>query len=783
MIKTTSLGKESIKNGILSIIILILTFPKFEPDFTTGLDSPYMWALNYLFLNNYEFLKHLIFPIGILGFLKHPVVEGSCVLYAVIFFSFVKLFFIFLMLKLAQAQSLQRWMFNALMVLIAAIFINIDFAIIFCTVLLLYFFSCNRRRLIIILAVLLGSLGLFIKSSIGVNSLGVIFIFLIYDYYLQRNIKQTASLITISAGAFLIIGLTLFQSFNLFVNAVWSILMLVKGYSSALALFPDNSWILLSLFFLTTLSIPFLFKEKEQRMLFYLMLFPLFLMWKHSILREEASHYSLIMGFSIVFWIILITSRRQLKPIHAVIPILSIGFLFGNLKYIDSNARFNINLSGVKNFTEVVFDYNGFIEKYQRISEENIKPSRLSKEMLNAIGKSTVDIYPWDFSYAPANNFNWKPRTTLQSGAFSNWLDLQSAQNFKKTSGPEFILLHGVDDWNYGLLGSNDGRHMLSEEPQTIIEIFNRYCIVRKENGLLLLKKDSIDKLLPTIIVKTDTIFWNQWLTVPSFNDAIVRAKLTVKGNILNSLKTFLYKGEALFVDFKLDNGKEISYGIVESSAKEGVWVNPFIQNPFNNFIEPNVVGIRFRCSNTHMYGSSLTVCWEKIGVRNSNDNSASLTLFGKNQKEHKVVLIERCFNFEEAKKGQGLFTNKVSHSGSISNVVLADGFSKGYEFLLDTLWKDSISAIEVEADVYYNSYNVKNCVLVLSLEKSEGNDFWESRKLDISTNDWNYAFIKKRINKKEHRNGLFKIYVCNPNKEKGIIYVDDLRVRFLKGE
>jgi len=187
MIKTTLLGKESIRNGILSIAIFILTFPKFEPDFTMGLDSPYIWALNYLFLNNYEFLKHLIFPIGILGFLKHPVVVGSCVLYAVIFFSLVKLLFIFLMLKLSQAQNLKRGIFNTLLVLIAANFMNIDFAIIGCTILLLYIFTQNRKYPSFILAVLLGSLGLFIKSSIGVNSLGVIFIFLIYDYYLQNQ--------------------------------------------------------------------------------------------------------------------------------------------------------------------------------------------------------------------------------------------------------------------------------------------------------------------------------------------------------------------------------------------------------------------------------------------------------------------------------------------------------------------------------------------------------------------------------------------------------------------
>ncbi|HCT29658.1 MAG TPA: hypothetical protein DIW31_02740 [Bacteroidales bacterium] len=781
---TNLIDKENIKNTILSIVISILTFPKFEPDFTIGLDSPYMWALNYLFLNNYEFLKHLIFPIGILGFLKHPVVVGNCVLYAVIFFSTVKFLFVFLLLKLAQTPSLRKWIFNIVLVLFVSAFINIDFAIIGSCIFLLYFFSIQRNHLLFILPVLLATIGLFIKSSIGVNSFGVILVFFIHNLFDQKNIKQTLIYAGITVVVVFLTGITIFQNATLLVNAIWSILMLVKGYSSALALFPENNWMFLSIFIVSILSVPFLFKEKNSRYFYFLFLLPLFFMWKHSILREESSHYSMILGFSIIFWIIVVISLKQIKPIHVIIPILSIGFLWGNLKYIDSNARFKVNLSGLKNFSEVFLNYKSFIERNQKISKENIKPSRLSKDMLQKIGKSTIDFYPWDFSYVPANNLNWKPRTTLQSGAFSEWLDLESAQNFTKEEGPKFILLHVVNDWNYGLLGSNDGRHLLNEEPKTIIEIFNRYSIVRKEDDLLLFKKDSIDKFLPALIVGTDTTIWNKWVDVPSFDDAIVRAKLICKGNIVNKLKTFLYKGEALYVDFKLDNGREISYGLVESSAKDGVWVNPFIQNPFNNTVEPKVVGIRFRCSNTFMYSPQLIINWEKIGIKDSNGNSAALTLFSKNQRDQKEVLKEKYFDFERNDGSENNhYTNRISHSGNISNIVYADGFSQGYEFSLDTIWNNTVSSINVEAEVYYNSYEVKNCVLVFSLEKSEGSDFWESRKLNISNNDWNYAFIEKRINKDEFNKGLFKVYVCNPNKTKGNIYIDDLRVRFIKQE
>ena len=117
-------------NLFISVLVFILSFPKIEPYFTTGLDSPYMWALNYLFIVDYDFLKHLVFPIGILGFLKHPIDLGNNVLVAVLFFWVVKSTFLFLLLELSQNTSKLHRMINILITLVASYFITVDLAII-----------------------------------------------------------------------------------------------------------------------------------------------------------------------------------------------------------------------------------------------------------------------------------------------------------------------------------------------------------------------------------------------------------------------------------------------------------------------------------------------------------------------------------------------------------------------------------------------------------------------------------------------------------------------------
>lgn len=57
---------------LATILLVLLTYPVLEPDYGTGLDSSYVWGLNFLFDNDYTTLTHLIYPYGPLALLRLP---------------------------------------------------------------------------------------------------------------------------------------------------------------------------------------------------------------------------------------------------------------------------------------------------------------------------------------------------------------------------------------------------------------------------------------------------------------------------------------------------------------------------------------------------------------------------------------------------------------------------------------------------------------------------------------------------------------------------------------
>ena len=86
--------------ALLALLPVVLTYPVFEPDFGTGLDSSYVWGLNWLFDNDYSTLKHLIYPYGPLAFLKIPTAPNGHFAFALAFYTVVKWVFAVLMLRL-----------------------------------------------------------------------------------------------------------------------------------------------------------------------------------------------------------------------------------------------------------------------------------------------------------------------------------------------------------------------------------------------------------------------------------------------------------------------------------------------------------------------------------------------------------------------------------------------------------------------------------------------------------------------------------------------------------
>ena len=91
--------------AILSLMLVLLTYPAFEPDHGVGLDPSYVWGFNYLFDNDYASLTKLIHPYGPLALLRIPVaVNGHYALF-LIFFTLLKFCLVWQTLRLAQRRS------------------------------------------------------------------------------------------------------------------------------------------------------------------------------------------------------------------------------------------------------------------------------------------------------------------------------------------------------------------------------------------------------------------------------------------------------------------------------------------------------------------------------------------------------------------------------------------------------------------------------------------------------------------------------------------------------
>ena len=165
---------------LLSLVIYLVTFPRFEPVYGPGLDPSYIWAVNYLVNFDYDALTGLIYPIGPLGFLKYAAAYENNLFYNLTFFSFVKIAFLYLLFKLSIAVKGRITIFHFLIAICVGYFSGVDFSIIGSVVLLLLLYAKDPKKIFyFVLANVFAVTGLFIKSSIGIASYSSIFVFFI----------------------------------------------------------------------------------------------------------------------------------------------------------------------------------------------------------------------------------------------------------------------------------------------------------------------------------------------------------------------------------------------------------------------------------------------------------------------------------------------------------------------------------------------------------------------------------------------------------------------------
>ncbi len=780
-LKRMQKGKnEYLINLIVSVIIFLVTFPYFEPVYGTGLDPSYVWAFNYLINHDFSILTGLTYPIGPLGFLKYTAAFENNLLISLIFFSFIKFSFIFLLLKVSRLRPGKVTPFSFLIILLAASFVGIDFAIIGSAVLLLILYHNNRTNLIyFILANLFAMTGILIKSSIGLSSFASVFCFIVIAFFSNNfTLKKASILAAISFLIFLVSGLLVFGGFEPYFSFLHGLFRLTGGYSEGLSLYPENNWWLLSGFIFTIVVVPLLFKDQGLKVAYFLLLLPLFAMWKHAMGREDIYHAQLLVGFLVIFWSILLLIRKKQQIILMLFAVLSIGFFYFNLYNVNGFKGIKPQISGLSNFNETVLHYNEFNKKHISISKKNILVNKIDRFTRDYIGEATVDVYPWDLSVIPANNFNWKPRKTLELGAStSSWLSRLGAGNYVGSDAANFLIFHFKNDKWGGKFGSLDGRYILNDEPVVLYNLLNNYQIHSRTNKYLLLEKTDEPSFLETNALKNENVEWNEWLTVPKSQANIVRVAFRNEKTLPGRIKSFLYKGEAYYIDYKFRDGKVLTYRFLRSNAEDGLWIYPFILRPDKKYKEQQLKEIRFRCSDFRMVKAEIKLSWQTISF---SDGSSAWSWFGKTEPVNSEVLFKTIQDFESNVGPDKLSSD--SYRGKYAESVKGSKFSTSLDIDLDTLWNNDLSEMILQVELFYKNIHKSDgkAMLILAIDKS-GENVWLSFPLENNDlpDEWKYASLSKTIYRGAHKQGTVKAYVWNNGYE--VVNIDDFKLRVTK--
>lgn len=764
--------KQNWKNIVLTLLILVLTFPSFNLVSSPGLDSSYTWGLNHLFANDYNTLTQLVYPIGVLGFLKMPLDIGNNLILAIGFIAALRFGLIYLLVSLVKVRSYFFRILTYTLIIYIVKFSGYDITFIGICALLGIEFLSKKKLYTIFLLTGIAYLGVNIKTSIGISCFSILFMTMtLYSIHIKNTKSIFSSLLT-SILTIIGLGLLLFGNIQDIITHFAHAVKISSGYSSSLALHPNNNWISLIGFFSTFFIFPFVIKSKRGRQLFLLCLPSLFMMWKHAMVRQDTSHNGILLYFTFVFFgiTILLTTSNKFRVI--AIGILSLFFFHNNLKTIDGFNGVSFSLNGPQNLANLLS--KKYIAEQKQLTTKALKPLILPDSIKSIIGKQTIDFYPWEHNYAQANGLNWFPRKTIEIGASSSqWTSRIASEHYLNSKSPEFVLWHFNKNNFEGNTGTFDNRFILNDEPLVVMNLLQHYSIVSKVDEFILLQKKSHPLTAVDSSLKKKEGKWNEWIEVENSNK-IARCKIDIKPRLTHNLLTFLYKDDLYEIDYKLNDGRIISYRFIPNTAKDGLWISPMINTIHTKYWEAKVK--RFRIRKVFYPASSGSFNYQIVNTE-LFENSKFVSPLDKKEIITRTVILEKMQDFETKDSLQWFKSSKNGFKSTQSNLIEKDNFSYTYRFSLDSIWKlvdSNVSKVQIE--VSGNAiFKGNNADLIIEVQNSK-KDFWVPFPIPNRTN-WNYIYTSKTIYREESNTGNLTIYFWNKDTENLII--DNLMIQF----
>ncbi len=596
----TVITRQNLFLVFFSIIFFSLSVPFTYP----GLDIDASWheALVMAIDNHFVFGHDFIFNYGPLGYMNTGLLPKSVSPAVLVCSSIFELLNYLVIMRLAFNNAGKNWWIvaiSAVIILVPWGFIaDRSFTLFYFLLFWLLYAQQSRNTFGLILSVLLSVLIFFIKVNLSIVVYVVLYASLIY-FCIARYFK----LRTIIIIAALQITLTWSLSFLFHVDIpayLGASLKIIDAYQDAMAVMVLSTKELLSLLFFETLILItaglFILRSFQWQSVYLYLLVALswFLIFKQA--HTAIAHYN-IFGFFLfmpplaVLLYLFSADKHKKWAGRAFILILAlqlaatqfIRFYMGGhtLKgYIltyppnsvvhemqkDYDPMHILDIIRLKNpgsYIKRLVQYN-YNNNFKNI------PARLPEDLLQKIGKASVDIVPYHISYLYFNQLNYNPRPVIQSyQANSAWLMKKNGEKYFSKTAPEFVLfkLEAFREQNPFWVETDLTKALLTNYrliDTTFIDKDTFFVFQHQVNP----------KKLKTDTAKSITFKLDEDISLPVIDQPLVLTA-EIKYSLKGKLARLFFQPPYLYCMVTYTDGKQENFRVIDKILKGGIFINP----------------------------------------------------------------------------------------------------------------------------------------------------------------------------------------------------------------
>jgi hypothetical protein len=619
-------GNSKAKHIITIVCLIVIAVNSLEyidiPVATTDLDPSWRWAINKLAHNqDYMWGKDITFTYGPLGYLFAACHYSDTLIQGFLFSLLcLGLLVTFLYINCRKhACNFHRLFIFVVFVCIFAGMIPIEWR--WNLTLLILFMTCwlfrDEKHALVPLSIIAGILSAFsllLKFNTAAFAgclavvLGCMFLFFDRKKTLVYAIVFAVAYTAVAAIAILIC----FKSIDNFIFWIRMSLEVAGGFSYAMVINGNPLFLLIAFALIAYYGYTAILLKNIGKNCFGLFLLGcvvIFFSFKHGFVRQDSHMTSFfatmpfLTGFIFLFF-----SEAAYKKLFALFKTTFLVCFFCMLFISPGSIIFGLTQK----------PYNLFNLKENLQSFNDRKISSLEKDLLpvewnGIIGSNSIQILPWELSYAAANQWTgWQPNPVLQLySVYTKKLDEYSALSFMEARAPDFILLE------YNAI---DGRNMFLDIPATWNTLIPNYTPLEQDETRLLLKRNDTYSSFDFSHIRTERYRFNETISIPQ-SQSPVYAKIQINNSILGKIITTLFRSNPSTITITHQNGETLDYRVIADTLKNPVRLD-YIPHDFSQMVrllngedahDTVVTEIRFSNKMAFLFQPTIAIEWLSI--------------------------------------------------------------------------------------------------------------------------------------------------------------------------